>query len=671
MFVARNLARLTVVCGLALSASSPAQAPQLPQLPKPGPKQPTTPIPLPPANPATPPSLTSQDVTAFLDGFLPLQLQRDDVAGVTISITQNGQPLILKGYGYADYKKKTPVDPVATTFRPGSISKLFTYVSMMQLVEQGKLNLDADIQQYLDFPIKPGPSGIDNAPITLRNLATHTAGFEEELHDFGSDRSGKLPVDIRAFLIRNQPHRFAAPGKALAYSNYGITLIGYIVQRVSGEPFADYVQRHIFTPLGMTHSTFQQPLPPGFKATLGYLSTSKPDTGFEGITDVPAGGLSSTAADMALFGQMLLNHGTLNGQQILQPSSVATLFTPQFTPAPGVNPWDLGFYEKDRNGLRFIGHEGDLLACHSQFWVEPTHGLTFFISYNSAGATRISREEIFRALVDRYLPNPTNNPANHPPYLKLSAKDLAPYTGFYQTSRRADSTKTRLVNALSPRKVEATKEGDLTLSSLKDFHGALVHLHPIGNDSFYDEDGQSTLHFERNASSRVTGYVTPSHSDRIPFFEHPTILFGVADFALLTLFLVCIAPLVRLFRRIFFRNRPRIAPQPGTTWLTRPLQLAALASIAVVACLGVLFAHTAEITNFYQLGHLDPYFVIQNILTAIALIAIVFGVISGIRHLRRPLRLITKLKFALVTLALLYCFWFFLYFHFLGSAHHY
>ena len=669
MFFARTqgcliAARLIGVCFFALTLGSLAQAPELPALRH---KQPSAPIPLPPPNPSITPSLTPQDVTAFLDGFLPLQLQRDDVAGATISITQNGQPLILKGYGYADYKKKTPVDPVVTTFRPGSISKLFTYVAMMQLVERGKLNLDANVQRYLDFPIKPGPSGIGDAPITLRNLATHTAGFEEELHDFGSDKSGKLPIGIRDFLIRNQPHRFAAPGKALAYSNYGITLIGYIVQRVSVEPFADYVQRHIFTPLGMIHSTFKQPLPPGFTATLGYLSTSKPDTGFEGVSEVPAGGLSSTASDMALFGQMLLNHGSLNGHQILQPSSVATLFTPQFTPAPGVSPWDLGFYEEDRNGLRFIGHGGDLLACHSEFWVEPTHGLTFFISYNSAGAAGVAREEIFRALIDRYLPGP----ANHPPYLKLSAKDLAPYTGFYLTSRRADSTKTRLLGALSPRKVEATKEGDLTISTIKDFRGALVHLHAIGNDSFYDQDGQLTIHFERDASGKITGYASPSHSDRVPFFERPPILFGVADFALLTVLLVCIAPLVRLFRRIFFHNRPRIAPQPGTIWLSRPLQLASLACIAVVAYMGVLLKHTAEVTNFYQIGHLDRYFAIQNILTAIALVAIIFGGISGVRHLRLPLRFITKLKFATVTLSLLFAFWFFLHFNFLGSISRY
>src|ERR1700744_3717663 len=522
---------------LCLALVSPFARSQAPQLPTPGPKPTATqPVPLPPPNPKSPPQLTAQDVTAFLDGFLPLQLQRDDVAGATISIYQNGQPLILKGYGYADFKKKTPVDPVVTTFRPGSISKLFTYVSMMQLVEQGKLNLDTDIQQYLDFKINPEPGIVTGKwpPITLRNLATHTAGVEEELHDFGSDKSGKLPLDIRTFLIRNQPNRYAAPGKDLAYSNYGITLIGYIVQRVSGEPFAAYVQHHIFTPLGMTHSTFEQPLPKGFIATKGYLHTSKDDTGFEAFTEAPAGGLSSTAADMAIFGQMVLNNGTYNSVQILQPASIALLLTPQFTPGPGVSPWDLGFSDEDRNGLRFIGHGGDLLACHSQFWVEPTHGLSFFISYNSEGAADKARGELFNAFVDRYLPGPPNA---HPAYVKLTAKQLAPYTGYFLSSRRHDSTIFRLAG-LQPKEIEATKEGNLNISTAKDFYGHPIDLHSVGNDSFYDEVDQSTIHFERDAHGNVIGYAAPGHSDRAPLLTAGQWLNVPLGMALVTMLLL-------------------------------------------------------------------------------------------------------------------------------------
>ncbi|MEO7030257.1 MAG: serine hydrolase domain-containing protein, partial [Acidobacteriaceae bacterium] len=491
---------------------------------------------------------------------------------------------LLKGYGYADWKKKTPVDPVTTTFRPGSISKLFVYVSMMQLVEQGKLDLDTDIAKYLDFSINAGPDGIGNAPITLRNLATHTAGFEEELHDFGSDKSGKLPLSIRDFLLRNQPHRFAAPGKALAYSNYGITIIGYIVQRVSGEPFADYVQRHIFTPLDMTHSTFVQPLPAGFARSLGYNATSKPDLGFEGVTEAPAGGLSSTAADMALFGEMLLGGGTLNGQTVLQPASVATLFTPQFSPAPGVSPWCLGFYDEQRNGLTFTGHGGDLIGFHSQFWVEPTHRLTFFISYNSANASKNAREELFRAFVDRYLPGA---PMPHPAYLKLTQKDIAPYTGYFLSSRRGDSTKFRMVNDIDPMSIEATKDGDLTISSAKDFREQPLHFHPVGNDSFYEEGSQNTIHFERNANGRISGYASPSHADRAAVWVYPWVLYPLLGFSLLTVLLVCLAPLVRLYRRVFHRRRATIFPQPGTRRVPFPLQLACYLCMAVVLQLGI------------------------------------------------------------------------------------
>jgi CubicO group peptidase (beta-lactamase class C family) len=650
---------LLLCASLLLASTTQAQAPQLPG---PKPATATQPVPLPPPNPKTPPQLTPEDVTAFLDGFLPLQLQRDDVAGVTISIYQNGQPLILKGYGYADFKKKTPVDPVVTTFRPGSISKLFTYVSMMQLVEQGKLNLDANVQQYLDFKINPGPGGIGDAPITLRNLATHTAGFEEEVHDFGSDKSGKLPIDLRNFLIRDQPNRYALPGKDLAYSNYGIALIGYIVQRTSGEPFAAYVQHHIFTPLGMTHSTLEQPLPKGFIATKGYLHTAKDDTGFEGVTEAPAGGLSSTAADMATFGQMLLGHGTYNGVQILQPASVALLLTPQFTPGPGISPWDLGFYDDDRNGVRFIGHGGDLIACHSQFWIEPTRGLSFFISYNSQGASQKARGELFDAFVDRYLPGPPNA---HPAYVKLTAKQLAPYTGFFLSSRRQDSTIFRL-SGLEPKEITATKEGNLQVSTAKDFYGHPIDLHPVGNDSFYDEVDQSTIHFERDARGNVSGYATPSHSDRAPLLIAGPWLNVPLTMALVTMLLLVIAALIRTGRRIFLHKRAKLAPQAGTAWATFSMQLAGFALLALLIYIAVLASHVSEITTFYQIGHLDPWLRFEVALAVLVFLTLIFAFLSGVRAMRRPVRWITRLKFTIVALSCLYLGWFLFFFHLMG-----
>ncbi|MGH9675993.1 MAG: serine hydrolase domain-containing protein, partial [Candidatus Acidiferrum sp.] len=200
-------------------------------------------------------ALEKSDLDAFFDGAIPLQLQRSDIAGATVLVMKDGQTLLKKGYGYADFSKKKPVDPDTTIFRLASISKLFTWTSVMQLAEQGRLDIDADVNKYLDFQITPA----FGKPVTLRNLMTHTGGFEEEIRDI-IFTDPKLASPLRDFLIANQPRRMYPPGEVSAYSNYGVGLAGYIVQRVSGQPFEQYVLDHIFQPLGMTHSIFRQPL---------------------------------------------------------------------------------------------------------------------------------------------------------------------------------------------------------------------------------------------------------------------------------------------------------------------------------------------------------------------------------------------------------------------------
>lgn len=176
--------------------------------------------------------LEKADLEAFFDGIVPLQLERSDVAGATVLVMKDGKELLKKGYGFVDVAKKKAVDPETSMFRLASISKLFTWISAMQLVEQGQLDLDTDVNKYLDFQIAPA----FGKPITLRNLMTHTGGFEEEIRDV-LITDPKKAAPLREFLIENQPHRIFPPGEVPAYSNYGVGLGGYIVQRASGEPF--------------------------------------------------------------------------------------------------------------------------------------------------------------------------------------------------------------------------------------------------------------------------------------------------------------------------------------------------------------------------------------------------------------------------------------------------
>ena len=215
-----------------------AQGPK-PALPKPEAKAAAV-----PTTPSTSHEMTQEDVGAFLDGILPQQLAREDIAGAVVSVVKDGKVLFARGYGYADVEKKTPVSPDNTLFRPGSISKLFTWTAVMQLVEQGKLDLDRDVNDYIDYKI---PATFPK-PITLRNVMTHTPGFEETAQElFVADAKDMKPLG--AYLKAHLPERVYPPGTTPAYSNYATAMAGYIVQRVSGQPFDDYIEEHILKPL--------------------------------------------------------------------------------------------------------------------------------------------------------------------------------------------------------------------------------------------------------------------------------------------------------------------------------------------------------------------------------------------------------------------------------------
>ena len=320
-----------------VQAQGPAPSPFI-SGPSPRPAQ----VPAVAPQPGSPPELTKGDFETFLDALIPSQLRNRNIAGAVVSVVKDGQVLFQKGYGYADFEAKKPVLPDQTLFRPGSISKLFTTTAVMQLVEQGKLDLDRDVNEYLDFEIpKTYPE-----PVTLRQLLTHTAGFEDTLKNlFVAHVSDMKP--LRVYLVNEMPARIFPPGKVPSYSNYGFTLSGYIVERVSGENFERYIENHILKPLRMTNSTFDQPLPPQLAAQMskGYLNASKKPREFEFVQATPAGALSTTAADMTRFMLAFLQDGSVDGVAILKPETVRQMETRQFELHPMINGLGLTFME--------------------------------------------------------------------------------------------------------------------------------------------------------------------------------------------------------------------------------------------------------------------------------------------------------------------------------------
>jgi len=649
---------------LALSSISQAQVPQnavpaVPSAPQPHPEEKT-----PPAVPATGHTLDQTDLQAFFDGIIPLQLERSDIAGASVLVMKDGNVLLQKGYGYSDWKKKTPVNPVTTIFRLASISKLFTWISIMQLEELGKVDLDADVNRYLDFQITPA----FGQPVTLRNLMTHTGGFEEESRDI-IITDQKWKVSLRDFLIQNQPRRLFPPGKIPAYSNYGVGVASYVVQRVSGEPFEQYVGEHIFAPLGMIHSTFYQPPPNGFPATPseGYRGdTEKPPVGFEIFNPAGAGGLSSTAADMGRFGEALLNGGELDGKRILKPETLAAMWTPQFQANPKLPPQCMGFYQTWRNDLRWIGHEGDLIAFHSLFFVEPREKLLLFVSYNSAGGGNKPRPEIINTFSDRYYPTQSKQA-----FVSLPRADLDATEGTYETTRRSDSTKLAPGNLFEQRTAEVDKDGVLRVPDFKNLRGHTIKWKPIAKDLWQEVDGQERLFAIRDGGGQVVrlAFDFPGvQAQRAPWYANSKFVLSAVGGSLGVLALVVLATILRMGRRIFLRRRPRPAPQPGTIWLPFVTKLAAWIWVAVLGGLFGYFAAMGDDLN-PPTPAWDKWFYLVNFVTAIALVFSVFAIISGIRVWRRQdLRRITKVKFSLVALACLILSWFAIHWNIIGPV---
>lgn len=414
-------------------ASAPAVQPTLVPTPPPtaAPPAQSAVVAAAPATGAQP--LTAEDANAWLDGFVPIAIGRADIPGAVVVIVKDGQILTSRGYGFSNVAKRTPVDPARTLFRPGSVSKLFTWTAVMQQVEQGKLDLDADVNRYLDFKIPP----LNGQPITLRHIMTHTAGFEEQLMNLiAIDQENHVPYD--QLLKRWVPKRVYAPGTTPAYSNYATSLAGYIVSRVSGESFDEYIESHIFAPAGMRYATFRQPLPANLKPLMaeGYQSGKENPYGFEFVSPAPAGSMSASGDDM---GRFMIAH-LQNGGPLLRPQTAQLMHSTANNPIPGLQKMSLGFYQSNINGRPVISHGGDTVAFHSDLHLFPEDGVGLYLSFNGGGkegASHFLRVALFEQFANRYFPAPADARKLDAKAARENAEKLA---GTWSTSRRAFSS---------------------------------------------------------------------------------------------------------------------------------------------------------------------------------------------------------------------------------------
>jgi CubicO group peptidase (beta-lactamase class C family) len=339
----------------------------------------------------------------FVDGVMAQQIATREVAGAVVAVVYKGRVLFTRGYGFDDIAKGIPVDPQQTLFRPGSVSKMFTWTALLQQVELGKVDLDADVNTYLDFTIPP----FEGKPIRVRDLLSHAVGMSD-VADIVAPSVDKL-VPYRDWMKTHIPQRLWPAGTEVSYSNYGAALAGYIVEQVSGEPFADYVERHIFQPLGMTSTSFREPLPAALAPRMasGYefkdgRFRAKPFELFSNI--MPAGSGTSSAPDMQRFMMMMLGGGSLGKVRILKPESVRLLMSDSIANTPGLPGMAHGFCVLRQSGPRLVGHGGNTVDFHSNMILAPESGLGFFVSETGGQGSYGGRTELVEALIGRLFP---------------------------------------------------------------------------------------------------------------------------------------------------------------------------------------------------------------------------------------------------------------------------
>lgn len=525
------------------------------------------------------PALTKTDLDTWLDGYLPYALATGDIAGAVVVVVKDGRIVTERGFGYADVAAKKPVDPKLTLFRPGSVSKLFTWTAVMQLVEQGKIDLDADINNYLDFRI-PEREG---KPVTMREMMQHVAGFEEQVKDILTLSAQTMP-DLRSVVSRWVPVRVFAPDTTPAYSNYAATLAGYVVQRVSGESFDDYMDKHIFAPLDMPHSSFRQPLPASLAPWMsnGYELASGDPKPFEFIAQAPAGALTSSGQDMAHFMIAHLNGGEYSGQRILTAATAAKMHDSPLDMIAPLNRMELGFFETNLNGREIIAHLGDTDYFHTSLHLLLKENTGFYVSFNSAGkegAAHQLRIALFADFVDRYFPS-------------LAAKDgkvdentakqhAALIAGTWDSSRGSFSNFLTVANFLTQMKVGADDKGGITVP-FPGLNGKPRHWTEIAPFVWRDDGSHQRL-----AAKVVDGKVVRWSFDmvspflvfeRAPWYRDSALLLPLLCLSLGALLLTALAwPLAALVRR---RYHARLDLAGSARSAYRASKFAAIAIVA-------------------------------------------------------------------------------------------
>ena len=611
-----------------------------------------------------------KDVTEmekFFDARMPKLMEEHHVPGASVSVVKDGKLFFAKGYGYADIGTGRAVLADTTLFRIASISKLFTWTAVMQQVEEGKIDLDADVNRYLK-KLKI-PDTYPGHPVTMRHLMTHTAGFDDHIEP---RLYSKDPSDLEVledFLIRTWPPRVRPPGEIAVYSNYGTCLAALIVEEVSGMPFAEYIKKRITGPLDMNRTTIAQPLPdrliPDMAVGYVYAKDRYIPQEFELIRLAPAGAISTTVTDMANFMIALLQLGRYGNEQVLEEAAARQMQTPQFSPAPEVSALCLGIYETNLQGMRMVGHAGDTVFFHSNLLVIPEHQVGLFVTSNSPGGSSL-RGDLRAAFLDRYYPVQADEPK---PSKEETRQRIAGLKGTYESMIYNTTTIEKYFFPLLQITIKTTPNGTLVAS----FRQNTSEIEEIKPYTFRSVSGVQEFHgdlvFVRNPEGQVTHYYL-ANAPFLPFrripFHATTVFANAVKIVCLLIFLsVLIWPVGAVIGTRKGSGKRRIPSLRGATrWMTAS---AALLMLAFVVLLSVLMSRTTLVERFFTSISVPLPLIWVLVLPVIAAVLTLCVIpLTVVAWLKKYWALWERTHYTLVVVALIAFMWWLNFYNLLG-----
>ena len=375
-------------------------------------------------------TLNPKDVEAFTNKVIPEKMKKENAAGVALVVVKDNQILFQKGFGFSDKEKNTPIDPKKTVFRLASISKVFTASAVMQLVEQGKIDLNKDIVNYMGGLKYQNNMG---EPVTMEHLLTHTTGFDyvdprpEDIHYQENDYTM-----LKDYVEDNMPTVVRKPGDTYTYDNFASMLQGYIVQNLTNTPFYKYMAKNIFYPLEMHNSSFVMTNFIKEKLATGYDAKGNAIPFYQTRpTDMPQGSMFSTGSDVANFMIAQLNDGKFKNNQILQKETVEDMQKTKFALHPKYPNMTYGFEffsPQSHNGQYVFGKGGNIPGFSSLMWLIPEHKIGVFVVTNKDSSAL--PVEVFDDFMNQYFPDKTK-----PEYLNPNEEELKKFEGVYRDLR--------------------------------------------------------------------------------------------------------------------------------------------------------------------------------------------------------------------------------------------